>query len=203
MLDESNPHMWHMRDGTTVKLDVNSAVYTMDMWVCVDETGLVFKLEETTVTMCIRAFSDEERNASGLPATISKKNEGVISETNEGMWIEQNDRRRLHSNGLADGDDGQCTDQTSEWILYLHHQSHLKEHEPNAENHQAGLGGSRCRDGMPVVRCNQGLQKGHQAHSSHCRNRFGAPFGDNQAVKRLERRSGVIHEAGATYLEMS
>ena len=29
-------------DGTVIKLDVNSGVYTMDMWVRLDETGPVF-----------------------------------------------------------------------------------------------------------------------------------------------------------------
>ena len=42
VLDEKNPHTRNNRDGTVMKLDVNSGVYTMDMWVCLDETGLVF-----------------------------------------------------------------------------------------------------------------------------------------------------------------
>ena len=42
VLDEKNPHIRNNRDGTVIKLDVNSGVYTMDMWVCLDETGPVF-----------------------------------------------------------------------------------------------------------------------------------------------------------------
>ena len=42
VLDEKNPHMRNYRDGTVIKLDVNSGVYTMDMWVCLDATGPVF-----------------------------------------------------------------------------------------------------------------------------------------------------------------
>ena len=42
VLDEKNPRIRNNRDGIVIKLDVNSGVYTMDMWVCLDETGLVF-----------------------------------------------------------------------------------------------------------------------------------------------------------------
>ena len=42
VLDEKNPHFQNNRDGTVIKLDVNSGVCTMDMWVCLDETGPVF-----------------------------------------------------------------------------------------------------------------------------------------------------------------
>ena len=35
VLDEKNPHIRNNRDGTVIKLDVNSGLYTMDMWVCV------------------------------------------------------------------------------------------------------------------------------------------------------------------------
>ena len=42
VLDEKNPHIRNNRDGTVIKLDVNNGVYTVDMWVCLDETGPVF-----------------------------------------------------------------------------------------------------------------------------------------------------------------
>ena len=42
VVDEKNPHMRHIRDGTVIKLDVNNVVYTMDMWICLDNTGPVF-----------------------------------------------------------------------------------------------------------------------------------------------------------------
>ena len=42
VLDERNPHIRNTRDGTVIKLDVNNGVYTMDMWICLDETGPVF-----------------------------------------------------------------------------------------------------------------------------------------------------------------
>ena len=41
VLDERNPHIRNTRDGTVIKLDVNNGVYTMDMWICLDETGPV------------------------------------------------------------------------------------------------------------------------------------------------------------------
>ena len=40
--DEKNPHIRSNRDGSVIKLDVNNGVYTMDMWVCLDETCSVF-----------------------------------------------------------------------------------------------------------------------------------------------------------------
>ena len=39
MLDEKNPRIRNNRDGTVIKLDINNGVYTMDMWVCLEETG--------------------------------------------------------------------------------------------------------------------------------------------------------------------
>ena len=42
VLDENNPHIRNTRDGTVIKLDVNNGVYTMDIWICLDETGPVF-----------------------------------------------------------------------------------------------------------------------------------------------------------------
>ena len=41
VLDDKNPHIRNNRDGTATKLDVNNGVYTMGMWVCLDETGPV------------------------------------------------------------------------------------------------------------------------------------------------------------------
>ena len=42
VLDEQNPHIRNNRDGTVIKLDVNNRVYTMEMWICFDETGPYF-----------------------------------------------------------------------------------------------------------------------------------------------------------------
>ena len=38
-LHGSSPHFRNTRDGTTIKLDVNSGVCTIDMRVCLDEAG--------------------------------------------------------------------------------------------------------------------------------------------------------------------
>ena len=43
VLDEIKPHIRNVRDGTVIKLDVNSGVRTMDMWICLDETSPVFR----------------------------------------------------------------------------------------------------------------------------------------------------------------
>ena len=42
VLDDKNPHIRNTRDGAMIKLDVNNGVYTMDMCICLDETGPVF-----------------------------------------------------------------------------------------------------------------------------------------------------------------
>ena len=42
VLDEKNPHIRNTRDGTVIKRDVNNGVYTMDMWICLHEAGLVY-----------------------------------------------------------------------------------------------------------------------------------------------------------------
>ena len=39
-MDEKIPHTRNTRDGTVIKLDVNNCVYTMDMWICLDETAV-------------------------------------------------------------------------------------------------------------------------------------------------------------------
>ena len=41
VLADSNPHIRKTRDDTTVKLDMNSGIFTMDMWVCHDGPGPV------------------------------------------------------------------------------------------------------------------------------------------------------------------
>ena len=42
VVDEKNPHIRNIRDGTAIYLDVSNGVHTMDMWTCLDETGPVF-----------------------------------------------------------------------------------------------------------------------------------------------------------------
>ena len=44
LLDEKNPQIRNIRDGTMIKLDVNSGVYTMNMWACLDENRSNFQL---------------------------------------------------------------------------------------------------------------------------------------------------------------
>ena len=40
--NEESPYIRNVQDGTMIKTDMNSAVCTMDMWICLDETGPVF-----------------------------------------------------------------------------------------------------------------------------------------------------------------
>ena len=45
VLYDKNPHIRSTRDGTVIKLDVNNGLFTMDMWICLHETGPVFSLQ--------------------------------------------------------------------------------------------------------------------------------------------------------------
>ena len=45
VLDEKNPHIRNTRDGSVIKLDANNGVCTMDMWICLYETGPVFNCQ--------------------------------------------------------------------------------------------------------------------------------------------------------------
>ena len=43
MLDEKNPHIRNNRNGRVITMwDVNNGVYTVDMWILLEETGPVF-----------------------------------------------------------------------------------------------------------------------------------------------------------------
>ena len=42
VLDEKNQHIRNIRDGIVMKVEVRNGVCTMDMWICLDETGPVF-----------------------------------------------------------------------------------------------------------------------------------------------------------------
>ena len=42
VLGEKNPHIRNIRYGPMIKQDVNNEVCTVDMWICLDETCLVF-----------------------------------------------------------------------------------------------------------------------------------------------------------------
>ena len=47
VLDEKNPHIRNTRDGKVIKMDVNNGVYTMDMWICLDETVPVLSWQDS------------------------------------------------------------------------------------------------------------------------------------------------------------
>ena len=48
-------HIRNIRDGTVIKLDVSNDVYTMDMWICLDETGPVFRWEEVAPIIMLQS----------------------------------------------------------------------------------------------------------------------------------------------------
>ena len=47
VLDGKNPHIRNTRDGSIIKLDANNGVYTMGLWICLDETGPVFSWQDS------------------------------------------------------------------------------------------------------------------------------------------------------------
>ena len=52
VLDDKNPHIRKTRDDTTIKLDMNSGVHTVDMWICPDEPGPVLAGGDTGRHLC-------------------------------------------------------------------------------------------------------------------------------------------------------
>ena len=77
MLDEKNPHIRNIRDGTVIKLDVNNGVYTMDMWICFYETGPFFVL---TGTVSGQAAFDKPVSSAALCTGETAEN-GKIART--------------------------------------------------------------------------------------------------------------------------
>ena len=63
-------------DGTLIKLDVNNGVYTMDMWICLDETGPVFQLAGTVSGQA--AFDKPAR-----PAALCRGGDAEVSQVEE------------------------------------------------------------------------------------------------------------------------
>ena len=77
VLDEKNLHIRNNRDGIVIKLDVNSGVCTMDMWVCLDETCPVFSWQRGGEE------SHAEQEMNGL-----EEGEDAMTDT-EGEAVEQ------------------------------------------------------------------------------------------------------------------
>ena len=69
-LDEKNPHIRNARDGTVIKLHVNSGVCTMDVWVCLDEIGPV----------CFQEGEDAMTDEEGDGLTQKEKQEQQTGE---------------------------------------------------------------------------------------------------------------------------
>ena len=93
VLDEKNPHIRNTRDGTVIELDVNSGVCTMDMWVCLEETGPVLQLSRTVSgsgTKCSsggeECYAQKELNGleEGEDAMTDEEGEGVGGEGEAG-----------------------------------------------------------------------------------------------------------------------
>ena len=90
VIGEKNPHIRNTRDGIMIKLDVNNGVYTMDMWICLDETGPVFSRQGTVSGQA--AFDKLVR-----PAALFR------DETADNEKVERNAETKL--NGVEGGRD--------------------------------------------------------------------------------------------------
>ena len=66
VLDEKNPRIRNNRDGTVFKLDVNSGEYTMDVWVCLGETGTNKLVRQVTKCSSGGEESCAEQGLNGL-----------------------------------------------------------------------------------------------------------------------------------------
>ena len=87
VLDEKNPHIRNIRDGTVIKLDANNGVYTMDMWICLDETGAGFQLAGTVSGQA--AFDKPVRPAELCKIEAKEENRTVREGETELNGIEE------------------------------------------------------------------------------------------------------------------
>ena len=104
VLHEKNPHIRNTRDGKVIKLDVSNGVYTMDMWICLDEAGPVFSRQGTVSGQA--AFDKPIRPAAlcrGETAEDRKLEEAEETELKEGE--EGQDERSDEGGGRIDGEE--------------------------------------------------------------------------------------------------
>ena len=86
VLDEKHPHVRNNRDGTVIKLDVDNGVYTMDMWVCLDETRPARTVRGSSVTKKLGrpgTLCSSEREASCAEQELNGLEEGEDAMTDE------------------------------------------------------------------------------------------------------------------------
>ena len=107
VLDEKNPHIRNNRDGTDIMLDVNSGVYTTDMWVCLDETGPVFSWQEKWVTRVSQTSLQDQGRSAGVEA---KSHAG-----HELNGLEEGEDAITDEEGEGVGGEGEAG--TADWIV--------------------------------------------------------------------------------------
>ena len=75
VLDGKNLHIRNTRDGLVIKLDANNGVYTIDMWICRDETGLVFSWQGQRVVKPLSTSLSGLQHCAELEQQGKKKSE--------------------------------------------------------------------------------------------------------------------------------
>ena len=95
VLDGKNPLIRNTRDGTTIKLDVNSGVFAMDMWVCLDMTGLARTVTRSiAVSMLVRLVrlrdSKDTRSNEDDGTNVTKVS--GVGEEDDGMAEREGDK---------------------------------------------------------------------------------------------------------------
>ena len=69
-----NPHIRNIRDGTVIKQEVNNGVYTMDMWICLLETGPVFSWQGQQVVKPLSTSLSGRQHCVGVKEQKCLKN---------------------------------------------------------------------------------------------------------------------------------
>ena len=72
VLDEKNPHIRTLRDGTVIKLDESNGVYTIDMWICLDATGPVFSWQGQRVVKPLSTCLQGRQHGAEVTTKIKK-----------------------------------------------------------------------------------------------------------------------------------
>ena len=106
VLDEKNSHIRNSRNGTTINLDANNGVYTMDMCFCTDKTGPVFSLTDTLSdhkSVSLTAMCERERTED---RKFRRSWENRIEKSWRGRRRNVSRRRRWHHTDVWGQDPG-------------------------------------------------------------------------------------------------
>ena len=182
VLDEKNPHIRNIRDGTTIQLDANNGLYTVDMWVCTD--GILLGMRNSAECFIGNADGVARAREVRKPGTSEQMGQRRHQQCD---WSSlENDRRKMDSG------------QTRNSIRPDSYPS-------TAISKVRGFRGKESpsktlRNSVPLsdakVAMRSKTNSRAQAHSDRCRERIERCLRITpQGAGRLDRRNEVINEA--------